>query len=129
MSCLGASLVKVVQISSSRSSSRWARSRSWRISRSPPSRTLRRTSDLAPLGLELGQVGLELLRPGLQVGIALILDGLLLDDHLGFERGAARCAASRSSTAVIDVGREVDDLFQILRGQVEQVAQPARARP
>ncbi|SLH88058.1 Uncharacterised protein [Mycobacteroides abscessus subsp. abscessus] len=48
MSCLGASLVKVFQISSSRSSSRWARSRIWRISRSPPSLTLRRTSDLAP---------------------------------------------------------------------------------
>ena len=42
---------------------------------------------LGALVLELLHVGLELLGPGLQVGVALILDGLLLDDHLGLERG------------------------------------------
>src|SRR4028118_38624 len=106
MSCLTSSLRKVSSTSSRRSISRWARSRSWRISRSPPSRTLRRTPGVAPpppraarrpppgavarlarlalaplarlaadvglgaLRLELGQVGLELLLAGLDVGVA-----------------------------------------------------------
>ncbi len=48
ISVFGSSLRKVSSTSSSRSISRCARSRIWRISRSPPSRTLRRTSDLAP---------------------------------------------------------------------------------
>ena len=48
ISCLTSSLRNVSSTSSSRSISRWARSRIWRISRSPPSRTLRRTSLLAP---------------------------------------------------------------------------------
>ncbi len=80
---------------------------------------------LGTLGLELGQVGLELLGAGLQVGVTLIGDGLLLDLHLGFESGELVVAH-----LVVDggdhVGGEVDDLLEILRRQVEQVAQPRR---
>src|SRR6185312_124500 len=80
---------------------------------------------LGALVLELLHVGFELLCPGLQVGVALILDGLLLDDHLGFERGQLVV-----SHLVVhgrdDVGSEVDDLLEILRRQVQQVAKARR---
>ena len=42
---------------------------------------------LGALGLELGHVCFELLRTGLEVGVALIGDSLLLDLHLGLEGG------------------------------------------
>ena len=74
---------------------------------------------------QLGQVGLELLGPGLQVGVALILDGLALDDHLGLQRREL-VVAHLVVDVGDDVGREVDDLLEILRGQVEQVAQARR---
>ena len=83
---------------------------------------------LGALRLELGEVGLELLGAGLQVGVTLIGDGLLLDLHLGFERGqlvVAHLVVDRGD----HVGGEVDDLLEILRGQVQQVARGATARP
>ena len=78
--------------------------------------------------LELGQVGLELLAALGQVEIALVLDGLLLDDHLGLERGQL-VVPHLGVDGGDHVGGEVDDLLEILRRQVEQVAQPATARP
>ena len=126
MSCLTSSLRKVSSTSSRRSISRWARSRSWRISRSPPSLTLRRTSHLAPSASSSARS-------------ASSFCGALLDRR---RRGAfsacrfsaaisasivgrSRCRAS-SSTRGDQVGREVDDLLEVLGRQVEQVAQPAR---
>ena len=80
---------------------------------------------LGALLLELGQVGLELLGALGQIEVALILDGLLLDDHLGLERGqlvVPHLGVDRGD----HVGGEVDDLLEILRRQVEQVAQARR---
>ena len=88
-------------------------------------------ADLAPhVGFraflfQLLEVGLELLGAGLQVGVTLILGGLLLDLHLGFESGQFVVAH-----LVVDgrdhVRGEVDDLLEVLRREVEQVAQPGR---
>ncbi len=80
---------------------------------------------LGALVLELLHVGLELLRPGLQIGVALILDGLLLDDHLGLERGEL-VVPHLGVDAGDHVRREVDDLLEILGRQIEQVAQARR---
>ncbi len=80
---------------------------------------------LGALGLKFGQIRFELLGPGLDVGVALVLGALALDLHLVLEGGqvvVAQLGVHRGD----HVGREVDDLFQVLRGQVEQVAQPAR---
>src|SRR5699024_11429000 len=54
---------------------------------------------------------------------ALVLDRLALDVHLGLERGhlvVPELFVDRGD----DVGGEVDDLLEILRRQVQQVAQP-----
>ena len=88
-------------------------------------------ADLAPdVGLgallfQLLEVGFELLRTRLEVGVALILDGLALHDHLGLERGQL-VVPHLVVHGGDDVGREVDDLLEILRRQVEQVAQTRR---
>src|SRR5579875_2127088 len=111
-------------MSSSRSSSRWARSRIWRISRSPPSRTLRRASAFAPSASSSARSASSL-RARLQVGVALVLDGLALDDHLGLERGQLVVPQLVVHTGD-HVGGEVDDLLEILGRQVQQVAQPRR---
>ncbi len=80
---------------------------------------------LGTLGLELGDVALEQLRARLDVGVAAVLDLLLLDLDLRLERRQV------SVTLVLvdgrdHVGREVDDLLEVLRGEVEQVAEAAR---
>ena len=80
---------------------------------------------LGALGLQLGQVGLELLGAGLEVGVAAVLDLLALDGDVRLQRGqVARTAL------VVDardhVRGEVDDLLEVLRGEVEQVAQARR---
>ncbi|SKO68087.1 Uncharacterised protein [Mycobacteroides abscessus subsp. bolletii] len=80
---------------------------------------------LGTLGLELGQVGLELLGAGLQVGVALIGDSLLLDLHLGLKRREL-VVTQLVVDGGDDVSGEVDDLFQILRRQVEQVSETRR---
>src|SRR6478609_10590487 len=89
--------------------------------RRPPSATL----FPYPTLFELLEVGLELLRTRLEIGVTLILDGLARDNHLGLERGqlvVTHLVVHRGD----DVGREVDDLLEILRRQVEQVAQTRR---
>src|SRR3954469_18038814 len=108
MSCWTSSLVKVLQISSSRSSSRWARSRSWRISRSPPSLTLRRTSLFAPPASSSGRADSSFVAPGLGVRVPAVLAPLALHAHLVLERGQILVAL-----VLVDrrdhVGGEVDD--------------------
>ena len=84
------------------------------------------------LGVGLGALGLqgrgvlfELLHPVLDVGVPTTLELLALDVDLGLERG--QVAVPR---LVVDGGdhvrREVDDLLQVLRRDVEQVAQARR---
>src|SRR6202012_3078835 len=80
---------------------------------------------LGALGLELGQVGLELLGPGVDVGVALLLQHALLGADLGLEAGQIAVALF-GVDAGDQVGREVDDLLEVLGGQVEQVTQPRR---
>src|SRR5580765_1209251 len=80
---------------------------------------------LGALGLEGRDVGLELLGAGVDVGVATVLELLLLDLDLGLERGQVGVPL-----VLVDardhVCREVDDLLQVLRGQVEQVAEARR---
>src|SRR5690606_11511007 len=77
------------------------------------------------LGLELGHVGLELRGAGVHVVVAAVRDLLLLEVDLGLEVGEVLVAA-----VVVDprdhVRREVDDLLEVLRGEVEQVAEARR---
>ena len=117
--------LKVFQTSSRRSISRWARSRSCFISRSAPSRTLRRCVGLGALGLEGREVLLELLGAVLDGGVATLLEPLALQADLALERGQVAVTG-----VLVDRGdhvrREVDDLLEVLRGEVEQVAEPRR---
>ena len=113
------------QIVARRSISASARRRICAISRSADSRTLRRTSDFAPSASSSARSCLERLGAGLDVGVPTVLDLALLDLDLGLERGEVALAR-----LVVDrrdhVGGEVDDLLEVLRRQVEQVAQTAR---
>ena len=80
---------------------------------------------LRTLGLEGGEVGLELLGPHLDVGVALVLELRALDADLGLDR--RQVAVPLLDVDLRDhVGGEVDDLLEVLRRQVEQVAEPAR---
>src|ERR1700722_12739713 len=75
--------------------------------------------------LKLGQVLLQLGLPGLDVDVTALLDLALLVRDLGLKRG--QVTVTRLDVDVRDhVGSEVDDLLQVLRRQVEQVAKPAR---
>ena len=80
---------------------------------------------LGALGLERGEVGLEHLLAGLDVGVTARLDLLALDADLRLERRQVAVAL-----LVVDGGdhvrREVDDLLEVLRGEVEQVAEARR---
>src|SRR5262249_37937859 len=72
----------------------------------------------------LGQVRLQLGLPGLDVAVAALLDLLALDRELGLQRGQVTVAPVL--VHVRDhVRGEVDDLFQVLGRQVEQVAETA----
>src|SRR5690606_30153626 len=77
---------------------------------------------LGPGLLELGEVLLQALGAGLDVGVALALDVLLLEVHLVLEAGQVLVAP-----VLVHLGdhvrREVDDLLEVLRGDVEEVAQ------
>src|SRR4051794_4749125 len=77
---------------------------------------------LGALGLQLGQVGLQLLLAALDVGVAAGLEVVLLRADLGLDGRQVAVAA-----LVVDrgdqVGSEVDDLLEVLGRQVEQVAQ------
>ena len=111
--------------SSSRSISRWARSRSWRISRSPPSRTLRRTSLLAPSASSSARSASSFLAR------ASMSESRFFSS---VDFSALISASRRGQVAVPRVGvdardqvrREVDDLLEVLGREVEQVAQPRR---
>ena len=102
-----------------------ARLRIWFISRSARSRTLRVTSDLAPSASSSARSASSFFWRASTSASRRVLDLLALDADLGLERrqvAVARLLVDRGD----HVGREVDDLLEVLRGQVEQVAQPAR---
>ena len=75
--------------------------------------------------LKLGQVSLELLLPGLDVVVTALLELGPLDRDPRLQGGQVTLPG-----LVVDVRDhvrgEVDDLLQVLRGEVEQVAQPGR---
>ena len=77
---------------------------------------------LGALGLELGEVLLEALLARLDLGLAGLLEVLLLDLQLVAQRGQVVVAALLIHLGD-HVGREVDDLLQVLGREVEQVAQ------
>lgn len=80
---------------------------------------------LGALGLQLGQVGLELLGAGFEVGVAAVLDLLTLDGDVRLQRRQV----ARTALLVHErdhVRGEVDDLFEVLRREVEEVAQARR---
>ena len=80
---------------------------------------------LGALGLELGEVGLELGGPLLDLRVAAVLRLPLLGQDLVLDR--REVTVTRLGVhARHDVRGEVDDLLEVLRRQVEQVAQPAR---
>ena len=80
---------------------------------------------LGPLGLQLSEVLLELCSTSLQLGVAALGHVGLLGLHLRLE--ARQVAVTGLLVDRGDhVGREVDDLLEVLGGDVEQVAQPRR---
>ncbi len=79
---------------------------------------------LGALGLQLGQIGLELALALGQGGFEVVHDRLALDGDLGLagrELRVAQFVVHRGD----DPCGEVDDLLEILRRQIEQVAEPA----
>jgi hypothetical protein len=80
---------------------------------------------LGTLGLESGDVVLELLLTRLGVGVALVLDALHLHAHRRLDAREVVVAGVGVDRGD-QVGREVDDLLEVLGRQVQQVAQPAR---
>ena len=83
---------------------------------------------LGALFLQGGEVGLELLQPLGDAGVALVLERLHLEAELVLEAGHVGVTAF-----LVDrddhVGGEVDDLLEVLRRHVEQVAEAATAHP
>ena len=80
---------------------------------------------LGALGLEGGEVLLELLGAVLHGGVATLLEALALQADLvleGLQVAVTRVLVDRGD----HVGGEVDDLLEVLRRQVEQVAQARR---
>ncbi len=118
-------VLNVLQTSSSRSSSRWARSRTCFISRSAPSLTLRRASALAPSASSSARSDSSFLARS-SSWLSRRLSMLLRCRPILPSSSAEVLVAS----VLVDLGdhvrREVDDLLEVLRRQVEQVAQPAR---
>src|SRR5262249_15975761 len=80
---------------------------------------------LGTLGLELGEVLLELLRARVDVDVHLVGDALLLHRELRLDRGQVAVPGVLVDVGD-EVGREVDDLLQVFRRQVEQVAEARR---
>src|SRR5699024_6484551 len=75
---------------------------------------------LRAVALELGDVRLELLRAGLDVRVTAVLELLLLGLDLGLEGGQVGVPLLLVD-ARDHVGREVDDLLEVLRREVEEV--------
>ena len=80
---------------------------------------------LGALGLEGGDVVLELLGAVLDVAVARVLEPLLLDAHAGLDRRQVFLPLVLVHGRD-QVRREVDDLLEVLRRQVEQVAEARR---
>ena len=85
---------------------------------------------LDPLSLHLGQLGLEVLLPTVQLAVALLLDGEALLNQFGLQLGQILLAFVLVHPHH-HVGGEVDDLLQLLGlellarlGAHEQVGQP-----
>ena len=76
-------------------------------------------------GLELGEVLFQGLGALGQILVAVVLDHLLVDQHVRLEGGLVVVARFLVDGGD-DVRREVDDLLEILRRQVQQVAQARR---
>ena len=88
------------------------------------------SESLAPSAFELGELGLELLVALGQTELALLFDGVLLLEHLGFEVGEVLVALLLVDPGH-EAGGEVDDLLELLGlellaglGAHEQVGQP-----
>src|SRR5690606_17296369 len=79
---------------------------------------------LGALFLQFGQVGFELAVALLDRGVAALLEVLPLDGDLGFQ-GRQVALAGLGVHPGDHVGREVDDLLQVLGCEVEEVAQAA----
>ena len=90
-----------------------------------PRATLRRTSALAPSASSSARSASSFLARASMSASRRLSTASLLHRDLGLERGQVAVAG-----LVVDrgdhVGREVDDLLEVLRRQVEQVAQAAR---
>ena len=90
---------------------------------------------LGTLGFHLGQLGLEVLLATIQLAVALLLDGEALLGQLGLQLGEVLVALVLVHPDD-QVGREVDDLLQLLGLQLltgfrahEQVCQPRAGSP
>ena len=75
--------------------------------------------------LQLSQVGLELGSALCDLGLGIVLNVLLLQQHFRFQGGLI-VVASLFINGGDDVGSEVDDALKVLRSQVQQVAQAGR---
>jgi hypothetical protein len=96
-----------------------------RISRSPPSRTLRRASLLAPSASSSARSASSFLAGSRCRSHRRCSSWVLISTVISASRdGRSRCAPRRRRGD--HVGGEVDDLLEVLRRQVEQVAEPAR---
>ena len=117
--------LKVLQTSSSRSSSRCDAVADLLHLALGTVADLAARVGLGTLGLEGGEVLLELLGAVLDGAVAALLEALALEADLVLQRGQVAVAG-----VLVDGGdhvrREVDDLLEVLRGEVEQVAEPAR---
>ena len=77
---------------------------------------------LGTVGLELSHVLLELDPAGLHLGVTTLLHAGALGLHFGLQRRQV-AVASLLVDGGDHVSREVDDLLEVLRGNVEQVTQ------
>ena len=75
--------------------------------------------------LQFCQVGLELGSALCDLGLGIVLNVLLFQQHFCFQSGLV-VVASLFINGGDDVGSEVDDALKVLRSQVQQVAQAGR---
>jgi hypothetical protein len=96
--------------------------RTFAIWRSAESRAFFLSAALAPSPLETGKLVLKVTGDRGDVGVAVVDQLLLLDVMLNLQVGQFRVAVLFVD-AGDHVGSEVDDLFEVLRSQVKEVAQ------